>query len=582
MMLIDACVDVARAINPFADLHVGYNPRRQPDRAIRHGMAAGLLAALSSLAMLLALTPIPTLRGPIYAIFAPARLLDDLAYRGVVAVWERFWTALLIGIWIGWRTSRRIWRDTPRTEPFTQPDDADPKLFRDELAEIGLNAAFAREAGMNTKPGFAIAPHIVVPPTLENRNMMVLAASGAGKSNIVRPIAQQAIERGDIVVLHCTKGDVTRSLRMEDVILVSPTHRDGWAIDLASIEGPAAVADFAASIIKATDQPFFSDTARLVFADIVMTVIAEHGRNWDARTLLSHVLSEPDEIRARIDRIDLSASPFLAGNSEDGVSRTVEGIIDTMIAGALTTLRPMAYAWSQTPPEKRFSVKRALSPNWTGPKVIIVQSHPDFPDLSASVCGFVLRQICRAVAAPQPSGRARPKVTMVLDEFASMGGRIDGIERSLSVAREHNMTTVIALQSIWQLRQIYGDAAELISDLFQIKIYGRHVAGEAAERVVRDLGKRKIHGTKLNYMPEAKDKRRTVAFEADLPILSTTQLGRILGLFHPLTNRETIRAVLHFAGDAYLLDWPPTRWTRRSEGYVAASWTRTVPNRRNG
>ena len=183
-----------------------------------------------------------------------------------------------------------------------------------------------------------------------------------------------------------------------------------------------------------------------------------------------------------------------------------------MVSGAMNTLRPMAYAWTGCPSERCFSVKRALAPDWTGPRVLMVQSHPEFEVLSTSVCGGVLRRVCQQVAAPGEG--SRPQVSMVLDEFYSLR-RIDGIERSLSVAREQGMATVIALQSMWQLRDVYGETAELLSDLFQIKIYGRHTPGEAANGVVRDLGTRSIEGTKINRLAESRDTRKIIAFEQD-------------------------------------------------------------------
>jgi NAD(P)-dependent dehydrogenase (short-subunit alcohol dehydrogenase family) len=80
---------------------------------------------------------------------------------------------------------------------------------------------------------------------MESRNILVVGASGHGKSNIVRAIATQTIDRGDRTVIHCNKGDVTRSFDLDDVVLISPAHRDGWAWDIgADLDGPAAAAEF--------------------------------------------------------------------------------------------------------------------------------------------------------------------------------------------------------------------------------------------------------------------------------------------------------------------------------------------------
>jgi hypothetical protein len=561
---------------PFSIRNLGYNPRRYPGNALLAGALMGGIALVLFLAISLALVPVRDKRDNYYAFWEPQKI----GTGGNDPLRARVNFAILIAILVGSRVTYLSWRDTPHTDPFTQPDAADPMIYREEEAEIRLNNVFKTEAGPGAKSGLAIAPHVVIPRQLELRNIMFLGAPGSGKSNILRACAQQAIERGDFVVLHCTKGDVTRAFQMKDIILISPTHRDGWAWDIgADIDGPAAASEFAAVVIPPSEQPFWADTARLVMTDLISTIIVEEGSNWNARKLLEMVLRSPDEIREKIEQLDLSASPLLAGGDEDGVPKTVQGILATMTSGALTTLRPMAYAWGAHPPERRFSVTRALTPGWQGPRVLIIQSHPNYEVLSTAVCGGVLRRVCKVVASPAAAG-LRPQVTLALDEFYSLG-KIDGIDKSLSVAREQGMACLIALQSIWQLRQLYGEASELISDLFQIKIYGRQVPGEGTVRAVRDLGSRKIAGRKLNKTGDAKDTRRVVGFEERLDIFSATQFTRDLGLFNPKSPQETIRGILHFAGTAYRIDWPPTRWQSQSEGYVAANWT-THPMLKDG
>ncbi|MDY8111082.1 type IV secretion system DNA-binding domain-containing protein [Fulvimarina sp. 2208YS6-2-32] len=560
----------------FSDLAVGVNPRKHPGNSVLNGLHTGASSIGLTYASVLAIEAARDFLGQMYPTLLrlPPHATDLFPLPATSAA--EICAVIAAGLVAGGWTSFLTWQRTPRTEPFQQTDSADPKIHRDEVAEHRLKELFRHEQGSGAEKGMAIAPHVSIPRVLERRNIMVVGASGSGKSNIVRALAEQVIERGDFVVLHCTKGDVTSAFSLRDVVLISPTHRRGWAWDIGTdIDGPAAAAEFSASVIPSSNPTFFSDTGRLVMTDLILMIVQKHKTDWGARELLAAILQSPDEIRQQIAQLDLSASPLLAEGDADGVSRTVESILATITSGALKTLRPMAYAWSRQPAYRRFSVQRALSSAWTGPRVLIVQSNSAFDELSTSVCGGVLRRVCQCVASPV-GGNDRKPVTMMLDEFYSLG-RIEGIERSLSVAREHGIATVIALQSIWQLRQIYGDAAELLSDMFQIRIYGRQVPGDAVERVARDLGSRKISSTKKNRLAEASDTRKLVSHETDRPILSTTELCRDLGNFNPGTPHEVIRAVLYFAGTSFLLDWPPTRWGRRNEGYEPAAWTTKVP-----
>jgi type IV secretory pathway TraG/TraD family ATPase VirD4 len=404
--------------------------------------------------------------------------------------------------------------------------------------------------------------------------VLVAAASGHGKSNIVRALAGQAVLRGDRTVLHCSKGDVTRSFNTDDVILISPAHRDGWAWHIAAdIDGPAAAAEFAKDVIPASDQPFWSDSARLVLADTLAAIAEEKGDKWGPLELLLTLLSSPEDLYAKIAKLDLSSSPLLASAEGGDTDRTVQGIMSTLLSAALTTLRPMAMAWSTLPREKHFSVKRWLSKNYTGSNILIVQTSPNFEAMSTSVCGGILRRICKAVSDPSMEIDAKRRTSFFLDEFYSLG-RIEGVGKALSVAREKGLACVAAVQSMQQLRLIYKDEAELMSDLFQIKIYGRLTAGQGAEETEKTMGSRQIRWQAWNSNPAHDDKRRYVTKEETKPVVTATQLSRDLGLFAGNTPREYIRAVVHYAGAAHRFDWPATKWAVKSDGFVPAAWTK--------
>ena len=483
--------------------------------------------------------------------------------------------ATVIGAAAALVTSIRCWQMTPRTEPFQLLDQSDPRIFYDEQAEIRLKQSFQEMAGADTAGGMFIAPHIGITRRLELRNIMVLGSQGSGKTNLVRPIAQQAIERGDFVVLHCAKGDVAKSFRPGDIILVSPAHRHGWAWDIGKdIDGPAAAAEFCAAMIPPSDQVFFSDTARIIATDLTVAMINKHRENWGPRELLEATLSDRNAIVEMIGQLDLSASPLITTGGEDEVSRTIESVLATLISGAITTLRPMAYAWSHLPAKRHFSIKEILSPSWRGPKVLVVQTHTSFETLTQNVCGAVLKYICQRVAAPAPAGSVVSRVTMVLDEFGSLG-RIENFDKRLSVAREKGLATTLALHSMDQLSAIYGEDAKSLAGFFQIKIYG--MLEEGTDDISNSLGTRRIAVKDLNRLPEANDKRRFISRNENYPVFSTAQFARELGNFAPGTAREEIRALLVFRSHAYRINWPATEWVTQGPEFVAADWTVTQP-----
>ncbi|MCK1590258.1 type IV secretion system DNA-binding domain-containing protein [Bradyrhizobium sp. 169] len=419
-----------------------------------------------------------------------------------------------------------------------------------------------------------MAPYLNLPFALESRNLLVVGASSHGKSNIVRAVATQTMQRGDRTVIHCNKGDVTRSFDRRDVVLISPAHRDGWAWDIgADLDGPAAAAEFARDIIPSSDQPFWSDSARLILTDTINAISVEKGHAWGPLDVLLALLSSPEDLRLRIAKIDLSASPLLATGDDGGTDKTIQGIMSTLLSASLTTLRPMAYAWAGLPPEKHFSIKKWLVPNYNGPKIVIVQTMPNFEAMSTSVCGGVLRRICKGVSDASMAIDPSRRTTLILDEFYSLG-KIEGLATALSVAREKGLICVAAVQSMQQLRLLYQDESALLSDLFQIKIYSRLTAGEGASDVSETLGSRTIRWRAPNENPAQGDKRQFLTKDETRPIVTATQLARDFGLFEPNIPNEYIRAIVHYAGAAHRFDWPATRWEVKGEGFVGAAWTR--------
>lgn len=564
-------------MNPFYRLNVGLNPRPHPGSAVWLGVRTWGLVGAAAFALLAVVAPIHDPSATGFPALWPHEVWEQLNYSVIrQAIYLRLELALGIGFTAGLWTYQHAWSGAPLTEPFLQIDDADPKLYRDELARTKLLERFALQAGPRAERGLWLAPHLPMPRSLETRNIMILGGAGSGKSNICRALCQSALDRGDRLVLHCAKGDVTGAFRREDIVLISPTHQDGWAWDLgADIDGPAAAGEFACDVIPPSTQPFWSDTARLVMTDVILLVVAEHGQEWGARTLLSHLSAAPLEIRERIGRLDLSASPLLGPDGAVDVSKTVEGVMSTLLSGALTTLRPMAYAWSHHPPARPFSIKRWLSAQWQGPGVLVVQTNPDFKALSTSVCGGMLKRICARATSPAFRGSGL-RVTLALDEFYKIG-KVEGLAASLSVGRELGLVVIIALQSVWQLRENFGDGADTLSDLFQIKIYSQHVAGRGAVDASERFGTRRIRGSQLNRHKTAEHAGTLKPLEIDaFPIFSPTQLQSEVGVFHPNTPREFTRALVHYAGGAYLLDWRPTKWDAQTEGYVPAPWTREV------
>src|SRR5665213_902046 len=121
------------------------------------------------------------------------------------AQWVHLIGAIVVSMAAGTFAGYDAWDQAPLVEPFITPNPADPRIYYDEDARLKLRARFKAETGRMAGKGIWLAPYLNLPFLLETRNVMVEAASGHGKSSLVRSYARQMMCRGDHVLLHCNK-----------------------------------------------------------------------------------------------------------------------------------------------------------------------------------------------------------------------------------------------------------------------------------------------------------------------------------------------------------------------------------------
>ncbi len=478
---------------------------------------------------------------------------------------------------------RVAWRNTPLSDGDVTMSHADePRLYRDAYASRAMMKRLHQSYGAKADPGLWLAPGVRLPREAEGQFMLVLGDKGSGKSNILRAFASQAIARGDRVLLHCVKGDVARSFTSSEVVLIGAHHKHGWAWDAAAdLDGEAAYMDLAAAVIPLSgSSAFWAQSARAVFVDILHDLATEPGRkSWTFTELAERLLDDPENIRARVAQLDFSSSPLIE-SGEDGLTNTAFGIMATLWAGALNGIRPLALAWDNMPPERRFSVKRWLKGE--GPGVVIVQTTPEYGELSTLVATSVLGRVVVEVSDPSLPVDPKRRVTLVLDEFHALG-RIRRLETALALGREKGLVVIAALQSLAQLPAVYGPKlGPVVQDLFRIRIVSALAAGQSAEQVSSLIGRRTLIWRELNHDPGKPGPYRDERGER--PLVSTTTLTRdfgirMIGSDPKNPDHKRVRAVISGLGDAYQLDWPLTLWSKKREGYVPASWLKASRRR---
>lgn len=483
--------------------------------------------------------------------------------------------AMIVAVWV---TLDRIGMETPGRDGLThirgrrlQQDAAARRSLRRHLAGIG------QPQMMN----FWLVPHVQLPPAAESYNILAVGTQGSGKTGLLRAWLEQLIERGDRVVVHDVKGDMTAGLPADRMILVAPHDARSAAWDIVrDIGDRAAALEFATGSIKAAQaDSMWADGARALWADAIVSLVSEHGRGWTLRHLYELLTSPPEDFRAALVQGGAASAELIAFDDEAGVQRTSMSLLITLWVAALTTLKPLVDAWDDVPAGRRFSLTDWLRGDTTLPATIVIQKSAEYPELSALVGGLLVERLAGLALAPGRKRNPSQKIALVLDELAELGP-LRRLPNLLSVGREVGVVTIAAVQDLGQLTAIYGETvARTLEARFGIKVIGRLTAGDTAERISKVLiGDRLVeffepHPGGANGT-EAPQKRR----ESN-PVFPPERMETELGV-RRFRGKALIRCLVLGLGNPALLDVPFTAWPERRPAHRAAAWTRKRPVRR--
>lgn len=564
--------------------------------------AAAIMLALSLLAFFVLLPPVLVLPGQPPVSFSLAPLTQELwaiarhadcgdGFAGMLAldcrglaVWHavaassmmpalllRCGLVMLATIVATWVAFDRIFAATPPSDRLLhvrgrrlRQDAAAHKSLRHHLGGIGTP----------DPDSLWLLPHVQLPPAAESYNILAIGTQGAGKSGLLRAWLEQLIARGDRVVVHDVKGDMTAGLPADRFILVAPHDARSAAWDIArDIGDRAAALEFATRSIKAAKaDSMWADGARALWADAIVSLARKHGRAWTLRHLYDLLTSSPDVFKAALVESGAASSELITFDESGGVQRTSMSLLITLWVAALTTLKPLVDAWDDVPASRRFSLTGWLSEGNSLPP-IVVQKSAEYPELSSLVSGLLVERLAALVLAPGRPRNPPRKIALILDELAELG-ELRRLPNLLSVGREVGVMTIAAIQDLGQLVETYGETtARTLEARFGIKVIGRLSAGDTAERISKILiGDRVVewHESRSSGTKGEKslEKRRETH-----PVFPPERMETELGV-RKVRGQTLIRCLVLGLGDPALLDVPFTSWPDRRPAHKAARWMR--------
>ena len=190
-----------------------------------------------------------------------------------------------------------------------------------------------------------IHPHIAVPPELTNTGVLVIGATGSGKTNFLLPILQQIVAGPHRSLILDVKGDFTATLRYPDdaFIFVAPWDRRGWRWDIArDVTSLSQARLFAESCIPASDEPIWSTGARQIFAGLMNYLCITRPGQWDLLDFIELSRLPDEELMRIVHQSNPDAERVIANLEND--NRTGQSILINLSA-FIGPLSDLAWAW---------------------------------------------------------------------------------------------------------------------------------------------------------------------------------------------------------------------------------------------
>ena len=432
----------------------------------------------------------------------------------------------------------------------------------------------------NVGRGLFIAPSVATDRSREVQHMGLVGTTGSGKSTILRFLAEQALARGDKILLHDTKGDILAGFPTDSFVLLAPHDQRGLAWDVArDVVTDQDARELSARLVPESSDPMWSGAARDIHTGIIVTLQRTKLLTWSWQDLADAAFLPMAELLTLLRDHYPTAARYIELDAATGApTRTTHGILITLWANVVGIVMPLAKAWGHAPPERRISIAAWITDD-TGalPKTLVLQRSPRHPTLSTAWIGAVVESLANVAAGPDLPESASRRVFLFLDEFAQLG-RMTGFRQLLEVGRSKGLACVLALQDIQQLIGLYGDAdAKTILTLLGLKIVGKLPTGPSAVFVADEfIGRREVvwqeqvrsTSRAMGAGQSVTVNHSTQSHTATISVVTPHYLESRLGV-----DRNGVTALLLGLGDVFELRWPLNAWPIRRAATQPAEWT---------
>ena len=324
---------------------------------------------------------------------------------------------------------------------------------------------------------------------------------GSGKTVVLTSIIDQAIARGDRIILHDPKGDfIERYYSAKSTVLLGPWDERAAVWDAsADIDSPALADEFGASVAGRGEgqNKVFHDGAGVVIAGLIRAEL-RHGVAWSWKDLGSALSGDPFTLirRAAEGNAQIKTLMPSAFIDADELTQGEKAVLSVMATGTTWLLNYAALDAADSDRE-RFSLRRwLLREAHDDVQIVVLNSHTVYQTACESIFGAMLASVAAIASSPllpEISADSAGGYWSVLDEFPQLGATaLAKIQQIAELGRSRGMRMVTALQDESQLSaKVGGEKAAPMLAMQSTRIYMRS-SDKTAEAVCKRVGEREV------------------------------------------------------------------------------------------
>lgn len=380
-----------------------------------------------------------------------------------------------------------------------------------------------------------------MPLHLEDRNTMICASIGAGKSVTMEGMMASALKRGDRMAVVDPNGTFLSKFSFKGDYVLNPfdARSVGWSI-FNEIRGVHDFNRMAKSIVPPQIDPSseeWCEYARNVIADTMRKLMETN--NPDQETLVNLLVREDGEtVRAFLANTD--SEGYFRDNAEKAIAS-----IQFMINKYVRPLRYMTkgafslYQWVHDPDAGNLFI------TW----------REDMRDTMRPLVATWIDTICATILSSEPMTGKR--LWLFLDELQSLG-KLESFVPAATKGRKHGLRMVGSLQDWSQLNASYGrDDAETLLSCFRNYVILAAANAKNADQAREILGNHEVKRFRRSWSAGKQTRAEEIKSE---PVVMDSEIS----------NLNDLEAYVKFAEDYPItkIKSPPVDYKERAPAIV--------------